>query len=238
MQEYCENVLSCRRQTFSDKFTETRVRLGRCGVMCDNCKHQAGGMRRSYIVHQQPLSAPQTKVNNKRRYGALEYDNTEVVDEDGWMSNRRQAQQESASSSTDRDRTKSKVPKASFIKASKWTAGASAASVHAEMNEDDWIEREPNVLRQSSMPTAQSTLSNSSTGSSSLRPTGFMKASSWPKSEEAIYNDNNFAIPRKASTAMSATEAVTSSEMNTAKRIAPFKIPVKQTQKTEMIDLS
>eukprot|EP01033_Poteriospumella_lacustris_P011819 gene11819-8418_t len=104
MHEYCENALSCRRQTFSDKFTETRSRLNRCGRMCDNCKHQGGAARRTFL----PLKPGVTVLENvkattttmttatttaaatrptgntsKRNYSRLIED--EEVDDDGWI---------------------------------------------------------------------------------------------------------------------------------------------------------
>jgi superfamily II DNA helicase RecQ len=126
MQDYCENQLSCRRQTFSDKFTETRARLPRCRGMCDNCKHQAGAPRRSFLPthnlqykqlktqRSQSQSKSSSTVAGKKRKAVEEL---EEIDDDGWGT--------AKADQTSRQYPKvalTSVPKAGFVKASCWTS--------------------------------------------------------------------------------------------------------------------
>lgn len=77
MQDYCENQLSCRRQTFSDKFTETRVRLNRCS-QCDNCKCQAGAARRTFLPPKVPANNA-LSLNTQQGSRKLSNSNSSVV---------------------------------------------------------------------------------------------------------------------------------------------------------------
>jgi hypothetical protein len=145
MHEYCENALSCRRQTFSDKFTETRSRLNRCGRMCDNCKHQGGAARRTFLPPKpgvtvlENVKATTTTTTiaatrptgnaGKRNYSRLIED--EEVDDDGWIAAKAprpttvDGGNPTAASITSKPAA---PPKAGFVKASMWTGAPSSSS--------------------------------------------------------------------------------------------------------------
>lgn len=150
MHEYCENALSCRRQTFSDKFTETRSRLNRCGRMCDNCKHQGGAARRTFLPPKPGVTVLEnvkatttttttaittaaatrpTGNTGKRNYSRLIED--EEVDDDGWIAAKAprpttvDGGNPTAASITSKPAA---PPKAGFVKASMWTGAPSSSS--------------------------------------------------------------------------------------------------------------
>ena len=50
MEEYCVNDHNCRRQIFSEKFTDNRTSFSRCISKCDNCKVVNGASRRTFIT--------------------------------------------------------------------------------------------------------------------------------------------------------------------------------------------
>lgn len=136
VQEYCENQLSCRRQTFCDKFTETHTRLNRCGRMCDNCKHQSGVPRRTFLPPPQNNSSSVSATSssnrptrntasgaNKRKLSDFE-DND--IDDDAWINaNPRQTNTSTTGSrSTISTTTNTKV---GFVKASQWSNSTTQA---------------------------------------------------------------------------------------------------------------
>lgn len=153
MHDYCENTLSCRRQTFSDKFTETRLRLNRCGRMCDNCKHQSGAARRTFLPSKPGVTVlenvktttttttttaaataatrPTGNKTSKRSYAHMMED--EEVDDDGWIAAKapRSTTVDGGGNNTTSVSIASKSmapPKAGFVKASMWNAAASSSS--------------------------------------------------------------------------------------------------------------
>lgn len=117
MQEYCENQISCRRQVFSEKFTEVRLTAHRCGKMCDNCAAKLGSARRNFLPinlsgssgdriagKKRPL---EMKVVKKRTTTSLSN-----KDEDGWEEVQR------PETSSRQSIAGQQQPRATFMKAS------------------------------------------------------------------------------------------------------------------------
>lgn len=117
MQEYCENQMSCRRQVFSEKFTEVRLTAHRCGKMCDNCAAKLGSARRNFLPISLSGSSADQPASKKRSLemstSRQKSTSSSMKDAEGW-----EEIQRPEPSSRQPNVQQQPPPRATFIKAS------------------------------------------------------------------------------------------------------------------------